>query len=296
MDRGMFKEAIADFEKVAASERPVRAAYLHLTRCYLVEGKEQEALGSLASFLKADMADAKPFQLHERRARELRLLAAEFPADATKRREGVYLLALEDLNKAVQLGGTTASLYDELGSVQEKLAEMQPKDAPRRLKQAVDAYSRSIDVAPKDPSVLIKRGWVYANLNDNEKARADFARAVDVAPKNAESHTGLGYTEAVLKEGGPARIQANLALLHGGNDYLILHNVACIFGALIQTDSARAKEYEDMALAQLQRAVDLWKLGGKHGPNEIRLIDVEPAFPQSLRARPQFKKLLENNP
>jgi Flp pilus assembly protein TadD len=287
MDRGMFEEAIADYEMVAAGEQPIRAVYLNLARCYLVEGKEQAALKSLASFVKADAQDTKPVELHERLGRELRLIAADFPTKAKNRREGVHLLALAELVKAVKLGGDSAALFDELGSTQENLG---------RLKEAVAAYSRALDAAPKDANVLIKRGWAYANLNENQKARADFARALATAPTNPEAHTGLGYTEALLKAPGPARIHANLALLHGGQDYLILHNTACIFGALSQTDAPRAKEYQDMALAQLQRAVDLWKQGGMRGPNEIQLIDVEPAFPPALRARPEFKKLLQKIP
>ncbi len=294
MDQGKFDKAIEDFEKFAAGERPLRAVFLHLTRCYLVEGKQKEALASMSSFLKADDAKLTQVQLHERRGREFRLMAAEFPAQATNRREGVLLLSLAEIESAIKLGGKTATVFDELGSIHEKLAEVQPKQAAAHMKSAAAAYGKAIDLAPKEAGVLVKRGWLFANLNENEKARDDFTRAVEVAPANAEAHTGLGYTQAILKAPGPARVQANLALLHGGGDYLVLHNTACIFGALTQTDAPRAKEYEDMAIAQLARAIDLWRLGGKRGPDEIALIEVEPAFPQSLRARPEFQRLLKN--
>ena len=48
----------------------------------------------------------------------------------------------------------------------------------------------------------------------------------------------------------------------------------------------------DGAIRVLRRAVDLWKRD-RAGPNEVRLIVAEPAFPPSLRARPDFQKLVK---
>jgi hypothetical protein len=47
-------------------------------------------------------------------------------------------------------------------------------------------------------------------------------------------------------------------LLHGGDDYLVLHNVACIYAALSQTNSAQATAYQDVSIALLRRALKLW--------------------------------------
>jgi len=69
---------------------------------------------------------------------------------------------------------------------------------------------------------------------------------------------------------------------------------------LPRTDYVRAgdrlrpgtKEYQDLALDSLRRAVDLWKRVGKTHPNELALIEVEPAFGPDLRARAEFKEIV----
>ena len=89
---------------------------------------------------------------------------------------------------------------------------------------------------PKDVKLLVQRGWLLAALQDQGAAQADFEKAVAEQPEHAEAHSGLGYVLACRKKGAEARREANLALLHGGGDYLILHNVACIYGELSAAD------------------------------------------------------------
>jgi len=75
-----------------------------------------------------------------------------------------------------------------------------------RLDQAILAYSKGLELAPKDAKMLIKRGWAFEVLTQHGKASADFTAAVRVDPENAEAHTGLGYVRAILKHPprGPA--------------------------------------------------------------------------------------------
>ena len=297
MDRLMFDEALADFNEVVAAKLPIRTVYLHLARIYLVKEEPDKALENLTLYsARTKEFDKDSASAHEQRGRELRLLAGEFPADARNRREAVYLLAVAQFEKAIKLRGETATLYGDLGAVEEKLAELQPKQGLKRMQQAIKAYSRAIELAPKDAKLREIRGWAYSNLAENGKAKDDFAAAVALDPTYAMAYTGLGYTEAMLKVPVPARRHAGLAVLHGSGDYVVLHNVACIYGALSSTDPTRSQEYQEMAIDQLQQAVDLWKKGNRMGPSEIQLIEVESAFPPALRERPEFKKLLKDNP
>ena len=80
-------------------------------------------------------------------------------------------------------------------------------------------------------------------------------------------------------------------MLHGGNNYLVLHNVACIYAKLSRTDTDRSREDEDLALALVTRAVELFRRNPT-GPDEIAFLRQEPAFPASLRARAEFKELI----
>ena len=104
---------------------------------------------------------------------------------------------------------------------------------------------------------------------------------------------GLSLAEqaAGLTASGASRTLAGLALLHGGGDYLVLHNIACVYARLSQTDAARAVECEDLTIDHLRRAVELWRKGGS-GPDELQLIQDESAFHARLRARPEFQQLL----
>ncbi len=81
--------------------------------------------------------------------------------------------------------------------------------------------------------------------------------------------------------------------MFGANDYLILHDVACIYAQISETEPARRSEYQDLAIALLGRAVETWR-NGKSGPDEIQAIEHEPAFSDSLRVRPGFRALLSN--
>ncbi len=89
---------------------------------------------------------------------------------------------------------------------------------------------------PRDKVMLVTRAWAYSNFEQNDLARKDFAAAVAVDPGDGEAYSGLGYTEAVLKLPVQARRHANQAVLYGAGDYLVLHNVACIFAALAKTE------------------------------------------------------------
>ena len=121
---------------------------------------------------------------------------------------------------------------------------------------------------------MIKRAWAYDALKQRDKAEADFAAAVRIDPDNWEAHSGLGYVRAVQKLMPEAQQEAELALLHGGDNYLVMHNVACIHSVLSVNDGRQRRWHEDVAMAMLQRAVKLWKQAGT-GPNEIALIKAE---------------------
>ena len=104
----------------------------------------------------------------------------------------------------------------------------------------------------------------------------------------------MGYIRALQKLAPAAQQEADLALLHGGDKYLILHNVACIYAALSETGGPQAVANQDVAVALLRRAVQLWTRA-ESGPSEIDLIKGESAF-RPLRERADFKELLRGGP
>src|SRR5262249_55729789 len=155
--------------------------------------------------------------------------------------------------------------------------------------RAIDAYTASLKFEPKNLRVLGKRGWAWDNLKEPnwDAALKDFTEALCLDPTDAESHAGLGYFSACKKDPTAALGHANLAQLYGGRGYMILHNVACVYAKLSEVDRDRRVMYEDLALDQLSRAVDLWQ-EKRPEPSEIDLMRGEGAFTDSLKMRPEF--------
>jgi Flp pilus assembly protein TadD len=144
----------------------------------------------------------------------------------------------------------------------------------------------------------VKRGWAYTKLEDqSKKALVDFSQAMQLDPQDAEACSGVSYALACLKVSVPAQSSAH-ALRRGADDYLILHNLACVFAELSRSESAEARLWQDLALALLSRAVELWKVElprqGSAAANERDLIRTDPAL-RPLHSRPEFQKLLRGD-
>ena len=72
-------------------------------------------------------------------------------------------------------------------------------------------------------------------------------------PRQRGGSFGLGLRGCAAKLPAEAQREADLALLRGANDYLILHNVACIYAALSQTGGRQTPAQQDAAIALLAR-------------------------------------------
>jgi len=285
LERGKNKEAIQAFDEVAAARRGFQSLHLFRARAFLALEQEKEALEALDAFLDDGKAyDSKSAEAHGRRGGLLRRVL--IPKLGGPARARSLRLAREQLLKAVEGGSQVADFHEDLGAILEQLAQVAP---------AVDAYTEALNLRPDSIKVRVKRGWAYADLQppQYDKAKDDFTRAVKQDPSHAEANAGLGYVQACRNAPGEARLAAGRALLHGAGDYLVLHNVACVYAKLAQNDKNQATEYEDLAIANLRRALELWRKGGT-GPNELTLIEREPTFHRELRERPEFKELLNS--
>jgi tetratricopeptide (TPR) repeat protein len=289
LQRGEVDKALADFDLVVKERPDFRHAYTDRAQIYLARGDEAKALEDINTYLSlGGPHDPKSAAGHAQRGRLFRFLRL---APALQKKK--VALAVADLDEAVRLGLRSADLFDDLGAMLEQDERLEGKV---RLKAAVAAYSKGLDLWPKGVLLLIKRGWAWDALGEPDKALADFQAALRQEPNNAEAHTGLGYLRAVAKLPVAAQQEADLALLHSTDlplerRYQVLHNVACIYAKLAQADARQARAHQDVAIALLRRAIDLWKQWGS-GPSEIQLIEEESAFPPELRERPEFKALL----
>jgi len=183
----------------------------------------------------------------------------------------------------VKLNPKSSAAWADLGAIREMLG---------KNRDAVSAYSKAIELDPANTKSQMNRGWLLQRIGQYDQARADFLAIIEREVNNGEARTGLGYLDALQKSYDRAYEQAGRALVYGAGDYLILHNVACIYGEMAKTQTSRSRELEDAAIDTLKRAVELWKRGSV-GPDEIKLIQQEPAFAASLRSRGEFKRLIQ---
>lgn len=57
---------------------------------------------------------------------------------------------------------------------------------------AIDAYTKALELKPSDPDVITDRGIMYRKTGDFERAAAEFRRAAEVAPTHLNSVLNLG--------------------------------------------------------------------------------------------------------
>jgi Flp pilus assembly protein TadD len=288
-ERGKFREALADFDAVAKEAPGFRFAYLSRAQVHFLQD-DPRGLADLTTFLELGMTarpDPKGPVLFALRGRLLRHLVPNWGLKP-KQNSAALRLARDQLSRALELGGRSAEVLDDLGSVLEGLGE------PAK---ALDAYTQALAAAPPrdlEAKILSKRGWVLAQSPgpaQREKARKAFAALLHLEPHSADARAGLGYLAALHKSPAEAQREAAHALLNGaGGDYLALHNLACVYAELSRTDKSQAKQHQDVAIALLRRAVALWRRGGP-GPNEIDLIRRDSSF-EPLQDREDFKQLL----
>jgi tetratricopeptide (TPR) repeat protein len=280
---GEVQKALEDFDQAAAENPSFLPVYPLRARIHIAKGENAAGLADLYAYLAGRPAANHDGDAHGKRGRLLRLLYAELPRDqrGNPSAQALAALAVDELRKSAAADAGSAEVFEDLGAMLE---------LTNRLDEALRAYSKGIALAPKALTLRLKRGWAYEQTGEHDKAQADFAAGADIDPDNAEAHSGLGYVNALRKLPAEAQREADLALLRGANDYLILHNVACIYAALSQAGGRQTPAHQEAAMALLRRAVELWKRN-KTGPDEIDLIKGETAF-QPLKDRADFQKLI----
>jgi serine/threonine protein kinase/tetratricopeptide (TPR) repeat protein len=254
----------------------------HLIRAQALLALERpvEALGDLDQIARSGPS---PMSASNGRGHLLRNLIPQLPR---KKQRQALALAQAELASASRDGDATAGTFADLGAILHLQGE---------FKSAVGELSRAIVLDPTDPQLLTNRGWSYEAMDRLAEAEADFTCALRLAPTSGEALAGLGYVEARLSRSSPAQRHAALAVLHGGRDYLVLHNVACIYAKLATMDPNNTRTHEEAAITLLARALEIWRTT-LTGPNEIELIALESAFAPALRARPEFQALTKAIP
>jgi serine/threonine protein kinase/Flp pilus assembly protein TadD len=299
LDGGKLGQALQDFTRVIAAKPRFAPAYAFRAQTYFLLGNNDaglQDLTTLAGFRVGRTLAAESAEAYQQRGRHLFRLAADLQGAAQSR---VLELALSQLQKAADLGDRSVALFEHLGlAYHMKATALELRGADREMREclekAIQAYSQGIAQPEQDRKQLtdlhVNRGWARSRLGRHREALEDFLEAARRDPARAETRTGISYAKACLGEPATARKQSILALQYGAGDYAVLHNVACAYAELSRAGDAQATEHQDVALALLQRAVELWRKGGA-GPNEIDQVRSDPAL-KPLHGRPEFHGLL----
>ncbi len=296
-EAGESAAAISDLEKVLSARPEFPSAKLLQSRIYFLTGDLDRGTECLNSWLASNATrtgrdateqtfDPAGWQAAFDRARFLRrLISSSIPKGVELDRKGLLTQALAELQQAIKQGGDSAELYSETGSVLELFGAAD---------DAFAAYSKSLEVKPDDDALLVKRGWLQVlRLRNGDGALADFEAALKANPENAEAHSAHGFLLALQNPSADAERAALRAILHGAGDYLILHNVACIYAELAAASPDKAEGYEQSALDILERGLALWQKGNRSGPDAAQLARGESSF-RNLAKRDAFQTLLES--
>lgn len=89
-----------------------------------------------------------------------------------------------------------ALLFANLGTVQRMR---------RQYKEALESYTFALNIASRNPLILLNRASLYLELGELEGARKDYALALDLQPDNKEALEMLAYIYAEQKDYKSAR-------------------------------------------------------------------------------------------
>ena len=64
----------------------------------------------------------------------------------------------------------------------------------KRWNEALNAYSKAIELNPNDASAYNNRGLAYDNLDKNDLAIADYSKAIELNPEYGDAFNNLGKT------------------------------------------------------------------------------------------------------
>lgn len=213
------------------------------------------------------------------------------------------LLGLAEVELNAAAGLKSEDSYLELGRVTERIAILER--SAEGFKTAIEHYSAGLEVFPDSISLLNKRGSNLRTVKQQALAKDDYLRATRIQPKNdsevllvAEAHSWVGIllTEAGEVDEAIRHAARSLAVLFSVDEHQqafgVLHNIACIYGGVSQTNEDHRVELEDMAIEILAEAVSRAKRAGREAlEREAIRVEEEPFFGPELKARPEFQSL-----
>ena len=125
----------------------------------------------------------------------------------------MFFLAIAIAFISVGVYGQSAKKYYKAGNIFVK---------NMKYGEAVDQYSKAIEIQPSEPRYYYSRGRAYELLEKFSEAKADFEKAIVFAPKDVNTYIGLGkvcnklnnYEEALVYLDRASGLQKRNALIY----------------------------------------------------------------------------------
>lgn len=118
----------------------------------------------------------------------------------------------------------------------------------KKFRQAVEAYTKAIELNPEDVAAYNNRGVAYGKLKEYDRALADYNRTIALSPDDTNAYNNRGIVYYELKEYNKALADYNRAIEVTPDDTDAFSNRSAVYYEL--------KEY-DKSLADCNRAITL---------------------------------------
>jgi len=90
-----------------------------------------------------------------------------------------------------------------------------------RYEQAIEDFSKAIELNPNDAVAYYNRGLAYAKLNEHERAIEYYGKAIKLNPNDAKAYgnRGIAYSEILRYEESARDFKkAGILFLHSGRE------------------------------------------------------------------------------
>ncbi len=138
-------------------------------------------------------------------------IAEQYKEEGTKyAKEGRFDLAIESLDRAIQIEPKYAAAYNNRGIV-----KMQQK----KYKEAISDFNEAININNQDPAFFINRGITKEKMELFQEAANDYGRAIDLDPYKADNYIKRGLIYQELKDYNKAVEDFNIAIKFDVDNY-----------------------------------------------------------------------------
>ncbi len=134
-------------------------------------------------------------------------------------------------------------------------------------KEAVDAYTESLRLNPKQAGNLVNRALCYYHMDKYREAMADYDKALDIEPNNFVGHYNRGLLRANVGEDNLAIEDFNFIIAADPSDMMAIFNRATLldntgdYRGAIRDYTTVIKEYPKFLLGYEKRAAARHKIG-----------------------------------